>query len=281
MDLLLAIPFYLAIAAYVCGGILACVHLKNGHEKLLDYGKWAAATGNTLLLVVFILRWYEWKLIPFTGLGDSLNLFLILFTGIALTVQRGKFMRPMLTFYLPALGIIAILVAVVAPRFLADAPKGELNGLLLTIHVGLVFLAMALFFVSSLTSLGYIYISYRLKAHTTSGLIHRLPSLEQLDKTLFRLIAFGYPTFVITILFGIAWAFSNPELLPPQWYLAPKYLFTASTLILFAASFYIRKAGLLRGPKLAYIVFVGFTTLMVLWIALEAVGAYDAVEASQ
>ena len=48
-----------------------------------------------------------------------------------------------------------------------------------------------------------------------------------------------------------------------------KYIFTVLTLTLFAASYYIRRSGLLPGPKLAYIVFIGFTAIMATWIVLE------------
>ena len=270
MTLATFISFYLAIAAYVFSGLLALFYVQGGDLRYLTAGKRTAALGNVFMLGVFALQWVHWGQIPFTGIADSLNLLLMLVTGIILTLQRDETMKPLLSFYLPALACVAIVTGVVGARFLGREPETNLNGLLLTAHVGLVFLAMAHFLVASLTSMAYIVQAQRLKHHTPSGALYRLPSLEQLDKTLFRLIAVGYPIFLVTIGFGLAWALTNPDLMPPRWFLAPKYAFTAAILVLFAATFYIRRAGLLRGPKLAYILFVGFTLMLATWILFEA-----------
>jgi ABC-type transport system involved in cytochrome c biogenesis permease subunit len=282
MPVLSGIALTLALLAYAAGAVFASVYLRNGESRFLTSGKRLAASGNVFLLVLLVLRWYEWRLIPFSGLDNSLYLFLIFCTGIVLSVQREESLKPLLAFYLPALGLLAAVIAYVGFQNLRVPPMDNLNGALLTIHVGLVFLAMAHFFVASLTSFVYVFQAQRLKRRKTTGMAQRLPSLEQLDKTLFHLITIGYPIFLVTIGFGVAWAINNPELLPPQWYLAPKYFFTAFTLVLFAASFYIRRAGLLRGPKLAYLLFVGFTLLLAGWIVLEFVNRdlYATVEAS-
>lgn len=282
MPVVSGIVLSLALAAYVVAAVLAGVYLRNGEARFLTNGKRLAALGNVFLLALLVLRWYEWRLIPFSGLDNALYLFLIFCTGIVLSVQREESLKPLLAFYLPALGVLATVIAYVGFQNLRVPPMDNLNGMLLTIHVGLVFLAMAHFFVASLTSFVYVFQAQRLKRRKTTGLAQRLPSLEQLDKTLFHLITIGFPIFLVTIGFGVAWAINNPELLPPRWYLAPKYFFTAFTLVLFAASFYIRKAGLLRGPKLAYLLFVGFTVLLAGWIVLEFVnrGLYQTVEAS-
>jgi ABC-type transport system involved in cytochrome c biogenesis permease subunit len=200
-------------------------------------------------------------------MGDSLVLFLVLCTGIIPTVQRRAEMRPLLVYYFPALAILAIVSGLAGPRYLDEAPKA-LNGLLLTVHVGLVFLSFALFFVASLTSAAYAVKAQRLKRRTTGGFAARLPSLELMDDTLFQLIGAGYVSFVVTALLGVGWAWAERGLLGEYWFVSPKIIFSFAMVGLYAVSFHARRFGLLRGPKLAYLVFFGFTTLLAAYLVM-------------
>lgn len=269
------IPFYLAIAAYAAAAVLSIRYARGADPRLLFYAKRLAALGNTLLLAVFLLRWVHWGLIPLTGLGDSLNLMLILCTGIILVVQRDEAMRPLLCFYLPALALIALVNGIAGPGYLSEAPR-DLDGIPLTIHMGMVFFAFSLFFVASLTSMGYVFKAQRLKRHNTTGLFQRLPSLEQLDRSLFRFISIGYPLFVVTFLYALYWAWISREELDPHWYISPKIAFAVAMAALYGVSFHVRRFGLLRGPKLAYLVFYGFTILLVVYLTLNYADLFTA-----
>ncbi len=268
MPLAAAIPFYTATVCYVVAAGLSLAYVRGADERVLFYAKRLAAVGNVGLLTVFLYRWWSFRLVPFTGMVDSLNLFLVLCTGIIFMLQRNEKMKPLLAFYLPALAPIALVNGAIAHRYLGESPMA-LNGLLLTIHVGLVFLAFALFFVASLTSLGYVVKARRLKDHVTTGFAAtRLPSLERLDNTLFRLIGVGYPAFVATAVFGLLWAWAERDLLGAYWFISPKIFLSLAMVALYAVSFHVRRFGLLRGPKLAYLVFFGFTFLLVTYLAL-------------
>lgn len=267
MPPILAIPFYMAIAAYMVAAAMSIAHIRGAGDPILILAKRVAAAGNTLLLLVFVIRWVQWGRPPFTGMGDSLNLFLILSTGIILTVQRRDVLRPLMCFYFPALAVLAGLTGIIAPKYMVEAPR-ELNGLLLSIHVGLVFLAFALFFVASLTSVAYTFKAQHLKRHQTTGFFQKLPSLEQLDTTLFRLIGAGYPVFVITLVLGLFWAWAQRDSLGAYWFVSPKVVFAVVMVLFYSTSFHVRRLGLLRGPKLAYVVFIGFTILLATYLVL-------------
>ncbi len=262
-----AIPFYLAVASYLTAAGLALRFVRNPDEAGLILSKRLAAAGNTLLLAVFAYRWWAFQAVPFTGLGDSLNLFLVLCAGIMLLVQRRAGMRPLLVYYMPALGVMAVIAGLIAPRHLNEPPK-ELNSLLLGLHVGLVFLSFALFFVASLTSMAYAFKARQLKLRVTTGLAARLPSLELLDQTLYRLISVGYPSFIATALLGLGWAWGERDLLGDYWFVSPKILLSYAMVALYAVSFHSRQFGLLRGPKLAYLVFFGFTFLLGIYLVV-------------
>ena len=97
MPLAAAIPFYAATACYIAAAVLSLVYLRVPNDRTLFYAKRLAAVGNLGLLIVFLYRWGAFRLVPFTGQGDSLNLFLVLCTGIMLMVQRDPRMRPLPT----------------------------------------------------------------------------------------------------------------------------------------------------------------------------------------
>ena len=270
----IAVPFFLAIAAYLAAGALSLTYPRNSNEGVLAGAKRTAAVGNVLLLGVFLFRWWRWGLVPLTGLGDSLNLFLIFCTGIILTVQRDAAMKPLLVVYLPALALLALTNAFVGPSGLGVTPRA-LNGVSLAIHVGLVFFAFALFFVASLTSAVYAAKAQHLKRHRTTGFLHRVPSLEKLDAVLYRLISIGYPAFVATLLFGFGWAWAQRDLLGPYWFVSSKVVLAFAMAVFFASIFHVRQFGRLRGPKLAYLVFFGFAFLLITYLAFGVMRASD------
>ncbi len=268
MPLIPTIPFYLAVTCYLLAAGLALRTFRTPDDRALALARHAAGAGNTLLLAVFVYRWWQFGAVPFTGMGDSLNLFLVLCTGIMLTVQRRAEMRPLLVYYFPALAVMAIISGLVGPRYLSDAPKA-LNGLLLTVHVGLVFLSFALFFVASLTSAAYAAKAQKLKKLSTGGFTSRLPSLDLLDGTLYKLIAAGYISFVLTAALGLGWAFSARDLLGEYWYISPKIFLSFAMVALYAVCFHGRGLGLLRGPNLAYLVSFGFFSLLAIYLVMS------------
>ncbi len=276
MPLITSIPFYASIAAYIAAALLALFFVRAGDSKYLLWSKHCAALGNTLLLLVFLYRWVHYGRIPLTGLGDPLNLFLVMCTGIIFSVQRNEHMRPVMIYYMPALAIIAVISGIFSPPYLAEAPK-ELNGILLSIHVVLVFFAFALFFIASLTSMAYVTKAQSLKRRSPGGITNRLPSLEQIDKTLYKLIGVGYPVFAVTLVFGFAWAWTQREDSIGYWFASPRIILAVVMVIFYGCSFHIRRMGLLRGPKLAYLVFLVSTALFVSYLSIELMqlGGYN------
>lgn len=260
-------PFYVAVGAYVAAAVFGLLYGREGDPRFETAGSRLAWAGMVFLAGVFIARWWNFGLVPFTGLGDSLNLFLILTTLIMQAVRRDNAMKPLMAVYLPSLGLLAVICAGAAPEALREAPR-PLLGVPLTLHVGMVFLAFALFFVASLTSIVYALKAQHLKARRTTGYFHRAPSLEQLDRTLYRLISVGYPVFVVTLGLGYIWAWAQRDLLGPYWFVSSKVVFALVMVAFYAVCFHVRQFGRLRGPKLAYLVFFGFTFLLAAYLAM-------------
>jgi HemX protein len=262
------IVFYLATAAYAAGAVLSLMYLRDAEMRVLTWARYALVAGVAGSLGTLALRWMAWAHLPLTTMTDSLNL-LALFSGLIIwSVLRWQAAPALLCFYMPPLAAICVLNAVAAHSYLPLEPR-MLNGAFLSVHVGLAILAYAMFFVASMTCVAYMFLAQRLKAHQTSGLFRKLPSLEDLDLTLYRLIRYGYPFFVATLFLGLIWAFWDRELLGAYWWLSPKVLLSYGMAGFYAVTFHLRRGGRLRGPKLARLVFWGFVLLISGYVVLS------------
>jgi len=250
------------------GAALAYLRVDQGNAQWLNGAYRSALVAMLALLATIVLRTAQWHLVPFTTAADSLCL-LAFFSLLTILVQLGhdRSHRALLCFYLPPLALVAALSMYMAVPALSTAPR-PLSGALLTAHVGLVFLAFALFFVAGINSVAYAFQAQRLKHRLTTGLFQMLPSLESLDRDLFRLIKIGYPAFAITLVVGGFWVWYEGQNLSPTWWLSPKIFMALAMLVFYAFTFHARAAGRLRGPKLAHIVCYGTGTLIGIYLLL-------------
>lgn len=272
MTAFLTLDFYAAFACYLIAFAAVLRYLAKAESSALALAQWASVAGAVLLGIAFLARWIDWEQFPASGSIGLVLMLVMLTTAVALPVVLTGSVRALLCFYVPPLTLLyALAVAISLTRseaFLADPPPEELNGTFLTIHVGLAFFSYALFLVASLTSVAYLFQARHLKRRHVTPLFHRLPPLERLDRTLLRLIAVGYGLFGITLVLGLIWAIRNEELLDERWFVSTKILRAAAMVVFYAIAFHGRQIGWLRGQKLAYVIFIGFTGLMLIYLAL-------------
>ncbi len=272
MTTFLTIDFYAGFACYLIAFAAVLRYLAKAEAAALLVAQWSSAAGAGLLALAFLTRWIEWGQFPVSGTIAPVLMLVQLTTVVALPVVLTGSVRALLCFYVPALSLLyGLVVAISVARgeaFLEEPPSDALNGAFLTIHVGLAFFSYALFLVASLTSVAYLFQARHLKQHQLTQLFHRLPPLERLDRTLLRLIAVGYGLFAITLVLGFIWAVRNEELLDERWFVSTKILRAAAMVVFYAIAFHGRQLGWLRGQKLAYVIFCGFTGLMLIYLAL-------------
>lgn len=253
---------------FSAGAALGYLGLKVSNPQWLNAAYRGCLAAMVCLLAMLVLRTLQWHRVPLTTVTDSLSL-LAFFSLAVIVLQLGAEQphRALLCFYLPPLSLVGALSLFTATPTLSLAPR-PLSGALLTLHVGLVFLAFALFFAAGLNSVAYAFQAQRLKHRKTTGLFQRLPSLESLDKKLFQLIRIGYPTFAVTLIVGGFWVWYEGQTLSPTWWLSPKIFMAIAMLIFYAFSFHARAAGRLRGPKLAHLICYGTGALIGMYLFL-------------
>ncbi|MBX7256702.1 MAG: cytochrome c biogenesis protein [Candidatus Hydrogenedentes bacterium] len=263
--------FSLAFFLYVASAATAGWYLHSGGKRILRVTHVLVMIGSVVLATTIALRWIAWGRLPLTTMADALNLFIVLTSLVVAIVAHRGAQHAILCLYTPPLVALFTVNAVIAFSDLHSEPK-ELNGAFLAVHVGLAVLAYALFFVASITSIAYVVQARGLKQIRTSGLVKKLPALEQLDKTLYFLIALGYIFFGITLVLGMIWAYIDRDALGPYWFLSPKIFRAAFMVLLYSTAFHARRRGQLRGQRLAYLVFVGFTIMLAGYLVL---GLFD------
>lgn len=274
MSLAIDIVFYAACVLFAAAAFTSYLYLRADKTGMLGVTQRALTVAAVLLFAAFCLRWASFGRIPLTNMVDIVNLLLVMSTVIVMVLVRREPLRPLVCYYAPPLAALSLLNVILSFGKLHAEPKA-LNDVFLAIHVGLAFLAYALFLIASLTSAVYIVQARRLKTPQSSATAAKLPPLEHLDATLFRLIAWGYPFFAITLILGFIGAYLYPNELDPRWWLSAKILYAVFMAALYSFSFHSRRLGLLRGQKLAYVMVIGFGVMLAIYLLLGVTDLKD------
>lgn len=261
---------YTGLLCLIIGSGYAVAFLRSSKKSSsLDVAGLLDLVGTACLTAVFLLRLLQWRLVPLTTGADNLVLFVIFASVTGFFVSREERRRALQAVYLPPTACIGLLIGWLAIADFAHSPK-ELSVPFVVVHVMAAVLAYALFYVAAVTSAVYMVQARRLKNRQTVSNYHTLPSLENLDKTLYQLIWMGYPLFLLTLILGLYWAYtSDRELLGNMWWFSPKIFLSIAMVTLYATCFHLRTMGLLRGPKLANLVAIGFGALLLVYLTLE------------
>lgn len=262
---------WIGCAGYIGAAGYALYFLRVGRQPFLRHTTVGLLVGGLSLLGSLALRGYLSNRVPLTGARDALSLLIILATAAALPVARRPRAASLLCFHAPVLAFLC-LITVFLTSDARTAPAHQLRSMPLILHVGVAFLAYAFFLFGGLTSAAYVLQARRIKKHSDAGLFQYLPSLEELDQTLWSSITRGYMLFTATLLIGWVWAWAERHLLGDRWYLAPKVLLSLIMVLFYAVCFHARRRGWLRGPQLAYWVLMGFCLFFGLYLVLELTG---------
>jgi cytochrome c-type biogenesis protein CcsB len=135
----------------------------------------------------------------------------------------------------------------------------------LSIHVTAMTLATGIFFVAAV--LGGVYLAADRNARRVSagqavsgsGIMRRLPSIEQLDRLTYRTIVFGFPVWTFGVIAGAIWA---DQAWGRYWGWDPVETWAFITWVLYAAFLHARATAGWRGRRAHYIQLLGFASLM-------------------
>jgi cytochrome c-type biogenesis protein CcsB len=171
-----------------------------------------------------------------------------------------------------ALGVFvmgAMVLTLGLTETLIYTPAGDLVPALqsywLSIHVTAMTVATGVFFVSAVLGLIYLLVdrySRRVaagKAKPGNGIVHRLPTLEQLDRLAYRTVVFGFPIWTFGVIAGAIWA---DEAWGRYWGWDPVETWAFITWVIYAAFLHARATAGWRGRRAHYVQLLGFVSLV-------------------
>lgn len=272
MTALAILAFGLGTLLHLAAAIAAVLFAAGGPRRLIDACGAMSAGGAGAYLVAQAVRWAASGAFPLTTLADGLVAFIVISAAIAVPFVYRHRIEGLLCFVAPALAVLSAIASGAALQGPSSQTPERLLTAPLALHAGSAFLAYALFFLATAMGAAYLVIASRLKRQAPKGrLLQRMPSLEQLDHALYRLLGWGTVAFLVAMVMGGIWVVAQRELLGPNWWLAPKVLLAWAAEIFFVALYVLRTYSGLRGPKLAGLVVGGFSSILLLYIVLSAV----------
>ncbi len=168
----------------------------------------------------------------------------------------------------PLVVAIVLTLLMVAVIWLYDpvAPLTEaLNSYWLVIHVVSAVIATGAFTLGGVCSV--LYLVKERRGDKTTGYLARVPEPAALDRTAYRLHAFGFPVWTFAVLItGPIWAH---QAWSSYWNWDPKEVWAFITWVVYAAYLHARATAGWRGRKAAILALVGMATLWFNFIGIN------------
>lgn len=248
------LPYIAVLAAY---GFVTVGHLLPG-----VFGSWGprwvsrvALAGVAIHAITLVASVFA-PLYP-TGLPEALSATSLGIAGAYAWVTRQGRTRALGMFLAP-LAMVLLGTSLVVPHHSVAALRETGFSPWLPVHLTLVFSGIAGFGLSGVVGGVYLWVRARLKQKRFVGL-HRLPSLEVLDRMQFRAMLFGFVFLTLGIGAGGMWAAAT---LQEPWAVDPKVWFTVLIWAWYGAALQVRLVAGRRGRWTALFSIVGFAGLV-------------------
>ncbi len=250
---------------YLSGAISFVLGLIYTRKKVQDVSVWLTLCG-------FILHTADLGLKYALGLGEVLTqsqFYVSLMAWTLLLIFFLLWWRLKLSF----LSLIAAPLALVIFTWsLAISPAtlpipGILQGLWFGLHIGSLFVSLALLAMAFGAGLAYIHLERKIKTKSKMGNVTReLPSLTTFDRVNHWAVLVGFPLFTVGTLSGFIWAAFTWKTIF-SW--DPKEVFTIGIWLIFAWLFHMRATGGWKGRKPAKLAIVIFTLSLISFVGIN------------
>ena len=190
---------------------------------------------------------------PVTTFAEGLSFFAWLSVGTCFIVSRASSLNVLGAIVSPLAFIMVVAAAVLygEQTTLPPTPRGAW----LRAHIVFVLLGASVFAVAFAISVVYLVQERLLKSRGRGWMIHRLPSLEKLDRLNYRCLVWGFPLLSFGILSGGIWALDKGERL---WSGEPLEVFSVLTWLIYAGLLQFRLTAGLRGRRAATLTVLAF-----------------------
>jgi ABC-type transport system involved in cytochrome c biogenesis permease subunit len=141
----------------------------------------------------------------------------------------------------------------------------------LYLHVSLIVLGYAAFFLTFAAGVMYLIQERELKSKRPRAFYYRLPPLETLDDLAYKSLSIGFPFITLGIVSGALWASS---VWGSDWPTDPKIAWSFATWLIYLLLLCARWVIGWRGRKAAYFAIIGFIAILVTWSTNSGVHSF-------
>lgn len=255
-----------AFAAYSVATSLFIGYVLTRREALASAGRWALVTAVVAHAISLVIRTYiarhmpqhGWY-VPWSNWFESFSFFAIVIAVEYLIIQAQEDVPVLGAFVLPLVWA-AMIVAIKSP-FGTQIPNlpPALQSFWMAIHVPVMFVSYAAFANAFAIGLAYLIQERQIKSHNPSRIALRLPSLDDLDRLIYRTIAWAFPLLTLGILLGARWAY---DAWGRYWGWDAKETWALITWLVYAIYLHMRLVKGWRGRKTAYLSLAGFGVVL-------------------
>ncbi len=136
----------------------------------------------------------------------------------------------------------------------------------MAIHVPIMFTSYSILGVAFAVGIAYLIEEYQLKSKHPSELSYRLPSLDELDNLIYKLIMAAFPPLTLGIFLGGVWAYSAWGRF---WGWDPKETWALITWFIYVVYLHLRLFVGWRGRKTAYLSLIGFCFVLFTYVGVN------------
>jgi ABC-type transport system involved in cytochrome c biogenesis permease subunit len=256
------ITYWFAMGLYLGATVLYVYFFLSKRRDISWYATFLTGAGFLMQTVSIAARWYATGAFPIEGAFNSLDLTAWVLVLVYFVMEHLIKIKTFGALLVPAaFGMMAIgIVLGPSATQLPPEQRALVENWRIWFHVILILLANAGFAVAAAAGAIYLVQERQIRAHNTSVLFKRLPSLAQADRLNKRAVEWAYPAFVVGVILGTLRAI---EVHVPAWYFDPRVMISGLVLVVYGVYLVLRFRDAITGRQAAYYSLFAFLLIVV------------------
>ncbi|MFN0118845.1 MAG: c-type cytochrome biogenesis protein CcsB [Elusimicrobiota bacterium] len=258
--------FGFAFTVYFATLCLFFAYAITKREQLGRLSRWLLILAVTIHIVSLVLRaihgrqmpdhsWY----VPWSNRFESLSLFGLVIATEYLIIQWKKDIPIVGVFIMPVVFLMLFLAVNSPSGTQIPQVSSTLQSYWMAIHIPVMFISYALFANAFALGLAYLIGERQLKSKKISVISYRLPSLDELDHLIYKVIWVAFPLLTLGLLLGARWAY---DAWGRYWGWDAKETWALITWLIYLGYLHMRLIVGWRGRKSAYLSLIGFAVVL-------------------
>ncbi|MCG3206135.1 MAG: Cytochrome c biogenesis protein CcsA [Elusimicrobia bacterium] len=267
------ILFHLSFVSYGICSFLFLGYALTRRERWAVFANGALRAAVTFHFFSLVVRTFVGRqmpghdfYVPWSNWFESFSFFAFVIALEYLVVQLRREL-PILGVFITPFIFFILMVALKSP---VGMQIPTLNPVLqspwLAVHVSLMFVAYAAFANAFGVGLAFLVQERQIKSHKPTGLIFRMPSLDELDHMIYRIIWWAVPVLTMGLLLGSHWAYLAWG---RYWGWDPKEISAAITWASYFFYLLMRSPFGWRGRKAVLLSIIGFLIMLGSYIGVN------------